>query len=115
MCVWLIVPWRSLPVAEVLIIEETDLSRGWSYLVQLCPDGPDCVPKEHTVTLSWVDHDHWTGGRVPPSKLMEKLMRILLSRVGQGDCPREIPARFDATQLRRWIAGIDELVQRGED
>jgi hypothetical protein len=76
--------------------EETD--HGWRYVVDVERSG---ATESHTVSLSWVDHEHWCGGRQPPSRVIERLMNLL---IGHG---RPIPATFDAATARRWFPGID--------
>ncbi len=96
---------RNLPVIEVQ--QETETVRGWSYVVRIDRAGvPDT---EHLVTLSWADHEYWCGGMLPPSKLIESILRFLASRESE----RPIPARFDASTARRWFPDLDEHVRIG--
>ncbi len=89
------------PAARVL--EEHETAHGWSFRLAL-DHAPDSPAAEHEMTLSWVDHDHWTGGAVPPSRLAERLMTILATRVPN------LPPRFDAARARRWVPEIDDLL-----
>lgn len=84
-------------VRTITIETERETRNGWVYRV-VVGRGPE--RSEHDVTLAWVDHDHWCGGRYAPSHVVERLMEVL------GD--RELPARFDAATARRWIDGLDE-------
>ncbi|MCA9298914.1 MAG: hypothetical protein KDA28_07600, partial [Phycisphaerales bacterium] len=61
----------------------------------------------HLVSLSWVDHDHWSGGVCPPSKVVETLLEVLLDDPPVGGIPR----RFDASSIRRLMPAIDESVR----
>lgn len=85
---------------RIEVQSETEVPRGWRYRVIIHEaEGP----REHSVRLSWVDHDHWSGGRLPPSRVVEALMACLVRRP-----PAEaLPASFDAARIRRWIPTID--------
>jgi hypothetical protein len=89
-------------VATVTVQSETETTHGWSYLVRIERDGDK--PTEHLVTLSWADHEHWTGGASPPSRLVEAIARTLMKHEGEGDVPSRLPDRFDASTARRWLA-----------
>jgi hypothetical protein len=58
---------------------------------------------EHSVTLAWVDHDYWSGGRCPPSRVVEALFQVLTAH--EDEWP--IPPRFDAATARRRIPLLD--------
>lgn len=83
---------------------ETQTAHGWSYAVVIEHDGKST---EHTVSLAFVDHDYWSGGRVPPSKMVESLLRYALERVQ----PDSLPMKFDAARLRRVLPRLDEEVR----
>lgn len=89
-------------MATVDVQEETEAARGWNYRVVVHDDAGNTT--QHAVSLSWVDHDHWSGGRRPPSRVIEALLQFLLSR----RVPQALPARFDAARARRWIPEIDQ-------
>jgi hypothetical protein len=90
-------------VTKIEVITEEEKGNGWVYRVAVERDaGPR---SEHTVRLAWVDHEHWSGGRVQPSKVIEVLMGLLAGR------DREIPAEFDAAAVRRWWSGVDAAMQ----
>lgn len=91
------------PTIEVLTEEET--ARGWSYRVAVSRPGGRGT--EHTVTLAWVDHEHWCGGALPPSRVVESLMRLLAAREHE----RPIPPRFDAAAARRWFPDLDRALR----
>ena len=63
-------------------------------------------PSDHEVTLAWVDHEHWSGGRFPPSTVVERLFGVLLEQ------RLDIPERFDAATARRWFRELDEELMR---
>ena len=89
-------------MSVIEVHSEQETSRGWSYRVDIHrPGGPE---SSHEVTLAWVDHEHWCGGGIPPSRVVEALARFLLDREGE----HPIPARFDASTVRRWFPEVDE-------
>lgn len=83
------------------VLTEEEMPRGWAYRVTI--DRGEVGSSEHAVTLSWADHEHWCGGRLPPSTVVEAVVRFLLGHEGE----RAIPARFDASTARRWFPAID--------
>jgi hypothetical protein len=91
-------------VTEIDIQTEQDIPQGWTYHVVVRYDGRP--PTEHEVRLAWVDHDHWSGGRCPPSKVIEALFTVLI----EHEDDRPIPLRFDASTARRWLPGLDREV-----
>lgn len=93
-------------MADVDVQVEQEQGQGWRYQVALSRDGQKT---EHTVRLAWVDHEHWCGGRVAPSKVVEALMAFLL----RHEFEHEIPRSFDAATVRRWFPEVDqELAER---
>jgi hypothetical protein len=91
-------------VAVIDIQTEQDIPRGWTYHVVVRHEGGPQT--EHEVRLAWVDHDHWSGGRCPPSKVIEALFAVLIEHEGE----RPIPLRFDASTARRWFPDLDREV-----
>lgn len=83
---------------EIEVQTEEESGRGWIYHATIQREGRRT---EHTVTLSWADHELWSGGRVAPSKVVEELIAFMLER------EREVPARFDAATVRRWLPDVD--------
>jgi hypothetical protein len=86
-------------LAEIDIQTEEELPRGWRYTVRISKGGAETV---HTVTLSWADHEFWSGGMAAPSKVLEAVVRFAVERRG------ELPERFDASTVRRWYPEVDE-------
>ncbi|GMV24877.1 MAG: hypothetical protein AMXMBFR58_09080 [Phycisphaerae bacterium] len=76
-------------------------SKCWDYTVRVEHDSGSCT--EHRVRLSWVDHEHWSGGRLPPSQVVEAVVERLVAH-GMTD---SLPERFDAARARRWFPQID--------
>lgn len=89
-------------MAHVRLGEETDTPVGWSYEVFVRDAGSE---SRHTVTLSWHDHDHWTGGANPPSALIAGLIDLLI------DEGVDLPPKFDASTARRWVDNLDERLR----
>lgn len=83
----------------VSIESERETAVGWSYAVTI-DRGGDVT--RHEVTLSWADHNYWSGGQAPPSKVVEALVSALLEVEGL-----DLPRRFDASTARRWSRRLD--------
>lgn len=77
---------------SVEILMETEAERGWEYVVRVEREGG---VTEHRVRLAWVDHEHLAGGTVPPSRLVEELVKLAVER------GVEMPGSVDASTLRR--------------
>ena len=60
------IPSAQRRVAAIDVGEESETGRGWSYAVRVV--WHDDAETEHAVSLSWVDHDHWSGGVRAPSR-----------------------------------------------
>lgn len=88
-------------MATIRVQHETAEPRGWLFVVRVThDDGREC---EHAVRLAWVDHDHWSGGRVAPSRTIEAVLKFVADHApGQP-----WPERFDAARARRWVPSID--------
>lgn len=93
-----VLPGVNPSVAEIEIQTEEESGRGWVYHASIDRLGKKT---EHVVSLAWVDHELWSGGRVPPSKVMEALIAFVIE---QG---HEVPANFDAATVRRWLPVVD--------
>ena len=55
------------------------------------------------MTLSFQDYDHWSHGRVPPSRVVEAAFEYLLDHEG----PNEIMKKFDCSVIRRYFPEVD--------
>lgn len=84
---------------------ERETPRGWSY--DVVRTASDAV-SEHAVTLSWSDHDHWSGGACAPSRVVEMLLGWLAEEHPEFGWP----ARFDAAAIRRRFPDVDETLGR---
>jgi hypothetical protein len=89
-------------VSVIEVHSEQETPHGWSYGVRI--ERPGGRETAHEVTLAWVDHEHWSGGTMAPSRVVEALIRYLLEREDE----RRIPAKFDASTVRRWYPRVDE-------
>jgi hypothetical protein len=96
---------RSDQSGLVDVQRERESPRGWWYDVVLSR-GPGAT--EHAVSLSWADHDHWSGGSVPPSRVVE----MVLGWLAEEHPEFAWPARFDVATVRRWFPEVDEMVGR---
>lgn len=91
--------------ALIELRRERETPGGWSYDV-LRTHGD--ASSAHAVTLSWADHDHWSGGASPPSRVVESLLAWLADEHPEF----EWPARFDASTIRRRFPGVDDTLGR---
>lgn len=92
-------------MAKVDVQHEREAVKGWTYHVVVEDHG---TTSEHEVSLAWVDHDHWCGGRRPPSQVVEAVVSFVLEHGG----PRPLPARFDIAKARWWIPKLDEELRQ---
>ena len=83
---------------------ETLLNHGWQWQALVTHNGQSST---HTFTLSWQDHDHWCGGTVPPSRMVERVVEYCLTRREEP-----LPLKFDAARARRWFPEIDREIRQ---
>jgi len=88
-------------MAGAEIRRESETGRGWRYEVAL--RGGERVVE---VTLDWSDHDHWSAGAAPPSRVVGALIEVL------EDARVRIPDRFDASTARRLVGDLDDRMMR---
>jgi hypothetical protein len=88
---------------RVEVQTEEERSGGWSYLVIVHHASG---ASEYTVTLSWRDHDYWSGGASAPSKVVQAVMEYILKH----ECPA-LPRKFDAARVRRLLPRIDQEIR----
>ncbi|MEN0021267.1 MAG: hypothetical protein AAF747_10325 [Planctomycetota bacterium] len=89
----------------VTVTAEKETNRGWTSVVRI---NRDSVATDHTVHLSWVDHDHWSHGSKPPSDTVRALIEAVLA----AEPIRELPMSFDASTARRWVADLDQQIAK---
>ena len=92
-------------MSHVTVESETEDPRGWRYAVRVTQ--PNGRVSDHTVTLAWVDHDHWSGGRLAPSRVVEAVVEYLVERGHAG----ALPPAFDAARARRMAPAIDREIR----
>ncbi len=92
-------------MARVELGSETETDAGWSYEAAIF--WPEGVEGTHTVSLSWADHDHISGGGSPPSKVAQALLAVLVRELEA----EEMPARLDLSTMRRIVGDLDERVR----
>lgn len=90
---------------RVRVLTEREVDRGWVHQVRI--ETHRGGESEHTVRLDWADHDRWSGGRCPPSRVTEALVHWLITHA--ADQP--LPERFDASTARRWHPDLDRAMQ----
>ena len=91
-------------MGRVAIEAEQEGPRGWTYRVLVHPRaGKGASAQEHTVRLSYRDHDFWCGGRLAPSELIRELLEYVLANRSEA-----MPDSFDAARIRRWLPGVDK-------
>lgn len=91
--------------AAVEIREETESGRGWMYAARVV--WMDDSESQVTVGLSWVDHDHLSGGAVAPSTVAEAVLRLAADELG----PLGLPAKLDASTAMRRLEDFAGRVQ----
>jgi len=89
----------------VEVRQEHETPTGWRYDV-VRTQGDEASP--HAVSLSWADHDHWSGGASAPSKVLEAVLGWLVDEHPEFAWP----ARFDASTVRRRFAEIEDGLGR---
>jgi len=92
-------------VAAVEVGEETETDHGWSYAVRVV--WMDDAETDHTVLLSWHDHDHWSGGTAPPERVAQRVVRAAGDALGRGT----LPTKFDAATIRRAVGDLDQRMR----
>ena len=86
---------------SVHVIAETEGARGWVYALRV--EHADGSSTSHELRLAWVDHNHWAGDRpLPPSRVAAAVSTYAAERIDAG-----LPARFDASTVRRWLPEVD--------
>lgn len=92
----------------ILVQTETDnpQSKCWDYTVRI--EHGTSPATQHQIRLAWVDHEHWSGGRIAPSKVLQTVIEHLISHGMEA----QLPAKFDAAKARRWIPGIDQELRQ---
>lgn len=88
-------------MSEIEIGPETEETNHWRYEVRVFDQGRT---HDYTVTLSFADYDHWSHGRVPPSRVVEAAFEFLLER----EPVTSILNSFDCSVIRRYFPEVDD-------
>lgn len=86
------------------MIREQEDPAGWTFTLRVGRGAADSV---HTLTLSWVDYEHWTRGAVAPAVVAEALARVALESAAESGLGEHV----DAGRLAREIPGLGERVR----
>ncbi len=99
-------------MAEVHIEHEQEIESGWRFAVRINSDAPGRAPSRasdaFTLTMSWADYDHWSSGTEAPSEIARQVIEFVLAVRPAAD----LPTRFDAATVRRWLPKIDQALGR---
>ncbi|WP_432797974.1 hypothetical protein [Poriferisphaera sp. WC338] len=88
-------------MAEIEIGTETEKHNGWSYEVRVFEEGRVL---SFAVTLSFADYDLWSGGSIPPSRVVHKAFLFLL----KNEPATSILSKFDCSIIRRYFPQVDQ-------
>jgi len=88
-------------MAEIEVGTETEHPSHWHYDVRVFDAGRT---HDHSVTLSFQDYDHWSHGRVPPSRVVRACFEFLLD----NEPASAIMSKFDCSVIRRYFPKVDE-------
>ncbi|MFO0832272.1 MAG: hypothetical protein U0637_10595 [Phycisphaerales bacterium] len=91
---------------NVHVDAEREAAHGWEFEVTVRAGMGQAT--HHTVSLSYRDHDMWTGGKMSPSHLIEQVVAYVLRKR-----PEVLPLRFDAARVRYWFPAFDEEMRSG--
>jgi hypothetical protein len=92
-------------MASVDVQFEHEGDAGWRYDVVVQHD--DGTETRHSVSLTWMDHDYWTGGRIAPSRTVGAVLTYCLDHGSPT-----FPPAFDAARARRWLPAIDQELRQ---
>lgn len=102
-------PHAGSPHAPHIRIDaEREAAHGWEFEVSLKVGGGAGGETHHIVTLSYRDHDMWTGGKMSPSHLIEQVIVYVLRRRTET-----LPGKFDAARVRYWFPEFDKEMRPG--
>ncbi len=85
---------------EIEIGPESETPHAWAYQVRVFDQGKT---HHHDVTLSFQDYDHWSHGRVAPSRVVEAAFEFLLQR----EPATAVMRKFDCSVIRRYFPDVD--------
>ncbi len=95
--------------ARIRVESEHEAEHGWVFEIAVRAIGGEGAPSSlHTVSLSYRDHDMWSGGRMSPSHLIEQVVAYAMRHRAE-----ELPAKFDAARVRYWFPQFDQEMRSG--
>lgn len=90
----------------VEIISEREEGSSWVFEVAV---GGNAGARS-LMTLAWIDYDWWApGGRCTPSNVALAVAKTYAHSLGAGGMAT-LPPKFDASVVRRRVAGADALI-----
>lgn len=105
---------------EITVHEETQSDRGWSFRltwagthagkaigVGPAPEIRESAERTVTLNLGWHDYEHWSHGIAAPMDVA----RAVLDAALEERPDLALPAKIDASTLRRMVGGFDALVR----
>lgn len=95
---------QPLGTPRLAITTEHETPGGWWYSIEAAEGAEDRTIR---LTLSWADHDHWSGGAQRPSHVAEACLRVIVEHLGVA----ALPDRLDCARGRRLIHDFDERVR----
>ena len=82
------------------LADELTCPRCWQWRVACFKDGH---VTHFTLTLSFLDHDRWCRGSLPPAELAAKVLRLAMQ---SEHFPESLPKRLDCARLTHRIPGL---------
>ena len=86
---------------EINIGQETENSNSWTYDVSVNDSGSTY---NYIVTLNFADYELWSGGSIPPSRVVHKAIIFLLN----NEPASAIMSKFDCAVIRRYFPNVDK-------
>ncbi len=92
-------------MAPLEIAAEREGDRGWIF--DLRRRGGSAI--ESKIVLAWVDYDWWSpDGRDPPAAVALAVAEVFDASLSTANAT--LPAHFDASTVRKRVAGADSLI-----
>ena len=90
---------------QIEILDETEDRRCWRFHLQILDD--EGALREHDLTVSWADYDHWVpGGDSSPAAVAAAVIDFLLQRTD----PSDLRPALDASLARREHPDADAVI-----
>lgn len=92
---------------QIEITDEREESGRWRFTAQVLDDAGALHRVD--LTLAWSDYNLWSpSGSDAPEAVAAAVLRCLLAERGTDT----LPARLDASMVRRLVPGADETITR---